>query len=79
MNGTPLLLSKSTGLAKYCIHNYDSYQFEVDKNELIDIFKKLVDNKADHISMIQNARKSYEKMFTIDTYNSTMYSLLIDG
>lgn len=80
MNGTPLLISKQTGLTYYCTENIDAYKFSPNsKNEIIDLFVKI--DKEINLEMIQemsiNARQTFLKKFSLKSYNETMLNNII--
>jgi glycosyltransferase involved in cell wall biosynthesis len=74
MNGTPILISVDTGLSKYCSNNKNSIIFKPTKKGLIKLFEKVLND--DFLDMKLEARKLFEKKFSIATYCKEFENLI---
>lgn len=78
MNGTPLLISETTGLTEYCENDYDCFVFEPTNKGILNVFSKVerlgISNEYELMRI--NARKSYLEKFLIDNYCQTLKKII---
>ena len=77
MNGTPLLLSNQTGLAEFCSDGKDSFIFTPDEQGIYSALKKMIQVR-DYEQMSKNARETYKKYFSMESYIKKMKKILLE-
>lgn len=76
MNGTPILLSSSTGLAQHFNNGEGGFIFEPSPVGLSEMFSQVDLAHFDYVSLRSDARAVYLKLFTTEKYCSEIISLL---
>jgi glycosyltransferase involved in cell wall biosynthesis len=77
MNQTSLLVSNQTGLTTYLEDGIDCVKFNPNVDAIYKVLEKTETFTRDQISeMGINARKTYQKLFTIENYCQNLYEVL---
>ena len=76
MNGTPILLSKSTGLAHYLIDGFGCFLFEPTRQGINEVLKRVEEERFDYAKMRKDARQVYEEQFKSEIYLKKMLELI---
>lgn len=76
MNGTPILLSKSTGLAQYMEDGFGCFLFVPTKQGIYEILDRVENRNFIYDSMRTDARKVYDQQFKSEIYLKKMIELI---
>ncbi|REG98288.1 glycosyltransferase family 4 protein [Flavobacterium aquicola] len=76
MNGTPLLISKATGLSDYLVDSRECFKFEPNVNSIMALFEKIESEKFNYKEMSMNARSTYLNLFSFENYFLSISKLL---
>lgn len=79
MNGTPLLISNTTGLSDYLVDTRECFKFDPNVNSMITLFEKIESEKFDYKEMTVNARSTYLNLFSFENYFLSISKLLLQN
>lgn len=77
MNSTPLLISKSTGLSNYLIDGEECFKFDSNIDAMVSLFEKVEDSIEKQEQMSIDARSTYLKLFSMDSYCEKISKIIL--
>ena len=77
MNGTPLLISYSTGLTAYLEEEKECFKFHPNAESIVEVFHKVERTFEIHEAMCTHARKTYLNLFSMDNYCKEFSKILL--
>ncbi|WP_125722375.1 glycosyltransferase family 4 protein [Flavobacterium ustbae] len=76
MNGTPLLISNTTGLSNYLLDGRECFKFDSTINSMISLFNQIEKKEFNYEEMSNSARATYLELFSLESYYKSISKIL---